>query len=377
MGMIDITNVINVGVSVAPTGLAAYNINNLACFTKDTPVVALTDTYAVYSSPSEVAAQWGSTSLTYKAALAVFSQSPNIISGGGLFIVVPMLTTPSTETLEDAITRAMTLFYFGGCSYAFTLGGTEAIDSAAVCEASGKLFFISTATQADLVGPTGLFYSIKDESYQHTRTLYHTDSDELNDFRWGYAGRAMSTNFSGVATASTMNLKTLAGVASDIDMTQSQLTAAAAVGADVYVNIAGQSCVLSHGANGFFDDIYNLDWIVGALEVAGFNFLRQTGTKIPQTEKGMDGLKSAYRRVLVQAVSNGFLSAGEWTGSDTFGKPEDFKRNISDFGYFIYSLPLTEQSVADREARKAPVCQVALKYSGAIHSSSVIVNFNK
>jgi hypothetical protein len=339
--------------------------------------VALTGDYAVYSSPSEVAAQWGSTSLTYKAALAVFSQSPNIISGGGLFIVVPMKTTPTTETLDDAIIRAMTLFYFGGCSYAFTLSGTEAIDSAAVCESSNKLFFISSSTQADLVGPSGIFYQIKDQGLVHARTLYHTDSDELNDFRWGYAGRALSTNFSGVSTASTMNLKTLIGVASDTDLTQTQLTAAAAVGADVYVNIAGQSCVLSHGANSFFDDVYNLDWIIGALEVAGFNFLRQTGTKIAQTEKGMDGLKGAYRQVLTQAVGNGFLAAGEWTGADTFGKPEDFKRNIKDFGFFIYSLPISEQSVADREDRKAPLVQVALKYAGAIHSSSIIVNFNR
>jgi hypothetical protein len=91
----------------------------------------------------------------------------------------------------------------------------------------------------------------------------------------------------------------------------------------------------------------------------------------------MDALKGAYRTVAVQAKSNLFIAAGEWTGSDTFGKPEDFKRNIKDFGYFIYSLPISQQSVADREARKAPVCQVALKYAGAIQSSTVIVNFNR
>jgi hypothetical protein len=91
MAMIDISNVINISVSTSPTALAAYNINNLVCFTKDTPVVSLgTDKYAVYASAAAVAAQWGSTSATYLAAQAVFSQSPNILSGGGLFIVVPM-----------------------------------------------------------------------------------------------------------------------------------------------------------------------------------------------------------------------------------------------------------------------------------------------
>jgi hypothetical protein len=187
----------------------------------------------------------------------------------------------------------------------------------------------------------------------------------------------MSTNFSAVNTAQTMNLKSLAGVSSDDAMTQTLLTAAKAVGADCYVNIAGQACVMSHGANEFFDDVYNLRWIIGALEVAGFNFLRTSGTKIPQTEQGMDGLKGAYRRVCSQSVSNGFIAPGEWTGSDTFGSPEDFKRNITDFGFYIYSSPVATQSVADRAARIAPTVQIALKYSGAIHSTNVIVNINK
>lgn len=374
MSMIDISNVINVSVSVAPTGLAAYSINNLVCFTKETPAVALTDDYAVYSSPSEVSTQWGPTSATYLAALAVFSQSPNIISGGGLFIVIPMV---GAETLATAVTRAMGLVYFGGFSANFTFDTAEALAAAAVAQTNRKLFFLGSAVDAELVGPTGAFYQVKDESYDQTRTLFHNDSDEIDAFVWGYAGRAMSTNFSGVNTTSTMHLKSIAGTASDADLTQTQIGQAVAVGADLYANIAGQSCVMSHGANGFFDDVYNLNWIVGALEVAGFNFLRQTGTKIPQTEEGMDALKGAYRTVAVQAKSSGFIAGGEWTGSDTFGKPEDFKRNIKDFGYFIYSLPISQQSTADREARKAPVCQVALKYAGAIQSSTVIVNFNR
>jgi hypothetical protein len=228
-----------------------------------------------------------------------------------------------------------------------------------------------------MTGPSGPFYQIEDKGYKHARSLYHGATGELDDYRWGYAGRGMSTNFSGVNTTNTMNLKNIVGVASDVLLTQSLVTAAAAVGADVYANVAGQSCVLCNGANGFFDDVYNLDWIVGALEVAGFNFLRTTSTKIPQTEAGMDGLKGAYRRVLVQAAGNRFIAPGEWTGADTFGDPEDFKRNIADFGYYIYSTPIASQSVADREARKSPVTQIALKYAGALHSSTVIINVNQ
>jgi hypothetical protein len=57
--------------------------------------------------------------------------------------------------------------------------------------------------------------------------------------------------------------------------------------------------------------------------------------------------------------------------------PEDFNRNIGDFGFYIYSLPVALQANADRIARLAPTVQIALKYSGAIHVTSVIVNVNK
>lgn len=385
MSMIDISNVINISLVVSPAGLAPYSINNLVCFTRDTPAQALGADYAVYASAADVLADFG-TSATYNAAVAVFSQAPNVISGGGFFIVIPMLTN---EVLEQAMVRAEGLVYYGACSHTYALGvsgptgytgatgdNLEAIRAMAVAESSGKLLFLSTALTADLTTP-GLAFKAKDLNYDHSRVLFHTVSAQLDPFRWGYAGRAMSTNFSGSNTTSTMNLKAISGVASDTGITQTLLTAAKAVGADCYVNIAGQACLMSYGANKFFDDVYNLDWIVGALEVAGFNYLRSAGTKIPQTEAGMDGLKGAYRRVLAQAVANGFISPGVWTGADTIGIPEDFKRNIEEFGFYIYSIPVALQPVADRALREAPVVSMGIKFAGAIHSSDVIVTVNQ
>jgi hypothetical protein len=134
---------------------------------------------------------------------------------------------------------------------------------------------------------------------------------------------------------------------------------------------------MSFGANSFFDDEYNMNWFTSALEVAGFNYLAQTGTKIPQTEEGMDGLKAAYADVCRRAVSNRFVAPGAWNSPDTFGNPEDFKRNISDFGFYVYSAPVALQSQADREARVAPLVQAAIKFAGSVHTSDVIVNINK
>jgi len=383
MTMINISNVVSISVIVPPAGLANYSVNNLVCFTKDTPDVSLgTDLYAAYASAAEVATAWGTDSNTYAAAVSVFSQSPNILTGGGLFIVVPML---AQEVLATALVRAAGYFYYGGAAATFAGGITgstgptgpiaESLEAAATAQTLGKLVFFAE-TEAATYGDNGLGYEVQDASYTKSRVLFHTNHAQAEALKWGYASRGMSTNFAGNNTTSTMHLKTLVGVTADTAITQAILTSLIAVGADCYPNVAGVAAVFCSGENGFFDDIYNLIWLVGALEVAGFNYLRTSGTKIPQTESGMDGLKAAYRRVCMQSVTNGFVARGTWTGSDTFGDPETFNRNIGDLGYYVYSLPVALQSAADRADRIAPVIQIAVKYAGAIHSSDVIVNIN-
>jgi len=134
--------------------------------------------------------------------------------------------------------------------------------------------------------------------------------------------------------------------------------------------------VFCSGKNSFFDQVYNLQWLVGALQVAGFNYLAQSSSKIPQTESGIDGLKGAYRKVCEQAVTNQYCAPGEWNSSTTFGIQSDFLQNITQRGYYIYSQPVALQSQAAREARQAPIVQLALKEAGAVHSSSVLVYIN-
>jgi hypothetical protein len=369
--MINITNVITISVSTPPAGLAPYSVNNLACFTKDTPVNVGITSYAVYTNPTDVLADWGSASKVYEAAVAVFSQSPNILTGGGKFIV--FINGPS-EDLATAIARVKDIIYFGGCSYTFSAGSSEVIDAAEYCQSVMKLLFIVSSTESDL--DSGLLFDLQDQTLTKGRGLYYSASAGANEMKWAYAGRGMSTNFNGSNTSQTMHLKQLPGVSSD-DISQTVLEKCKDVGADVYVAIAGRPSVMSYGKNSFFDDEYNLSWFVGALEVAGFNFLAQTSTKIPQTEDGMNGLKGAYRDVCRRAVSNRFVAPGTWNSPDTFGSPEDFKRNIADFGFYVYSAPVALQSQADRESRIAPLVQVAVKYSGSIHSSDLIININK
>ena len=87
---LDISNVINVSVVNAPVGLPNYNVNNVALFTNETPLNYIS-IYSVYNTASAVASDFGTSSLTYQMASALFAQTPNILSAGGQLYIIPMI----------------------------------------------------------------------------------------------------------------------------------------------------------------------------------------------------------------------------------------------------------------------------------------------
>jgi hypothetical protein len=240
-----------------------------------------------------------------------------------------------------------------------------------------KILFIASGT-AGIIASGELFADIFSAGNFKTRCLLYLTgtSVDVASYLGAYVGRAMSTNFYGSNTAQTMHLKTLATVEADENITQTILNRCAQIGVDTYPSFQGIGKVFCQGKNLFFDEAYNLAWFVAAIEIAGFNALAQSSTKVPQTEQGMEYLKGAYRKICNQAVVNGFVAAGAWNSSDIFGNQEDMLRNIAEIGYYIYSQPVSEQLQSQRALRRAPVIQVAVKQAGAIHSTSVIINVN-
>jgi hypothetical protein len=77
---------------------------------------------------------------------------------------------------------------------------------------------------------------------------------------------------------------------------------------------------------------------------------------------------------LSRAVNNGFVAPGIWNGPD-IGKLKTGMALTK--GYYVYAPLVASQPPAEREARKAPVIQVAGKLAGAVHSVDVIINLNR
>lgn len=456
--MLEITNVINISVAEAPQGLGEFNVNNVGLFTNEEPIEEWDDDWRAYVAASEVGADFGTDSETYKQAVAFFSQAPNVLNGGGQLIIFPVNTatdgviesftiaaTGSGYDVDDVLTvggagtggtlkvtavdgagRVLTAeLLTGGADYVVasaiattvapsggtgcTINVTAVEDHESLQDALERVqdlvFFVgfistflpatsddqialSNAVEAmtdkmwvfpqnDTSAIAGIFTAIKAASNRNTRCLIYTTSAlDSRLFAAAYAGRGFSTNFDQAGATETMNLKQLTTIEPDEGITQTLWDACKTAGVDAYVSYGGRSSVVSNGANQFFDQAYNLIWLVTQLQVAGFNALAQTSTKVPQTEPGVSILKGAYRDVCEAGLNNAYIAPGKWTSSETFGNQADFLANIAQRGYYIYSTPVADQSKEDREDRKAPVIRIAIKEAGAIQSSNVIVNVN-
>jgi hypothetical protein len=189
-----------------------------------------------------------------------------------------------------------------------------------------------------------------------------------------YMARAHVVNFNGENTALTMHLKELSVAAESY--TEGEITKAKNVGLDVYTTIKNTPCILTSGANDFMDNRYNLIGFQDALQTDLYNLLKQTGTKIPQTNRGMNLIIDQCEKTSKGFARAGVFGAGVWSSPDSFGDINVFKRAIEQNGYYWIYGALADQSQADREARKSTVIQGAVKMAGAVHSIDVIVNVN-
>ena len=490
--ILPISEVINITISQTPQGLTEPNVNSLAIFTNEAPVNPATyGAFGTFVSPAAVASAFGTNSVTAAMANAIFSQVPNVLSGNGQLVIIPLLSSVSATAgyftttsitanisniaavtngdlkvtvnsvvynlgnlnftgcttlaqiatiIDNALPAGVNVTVSGndlvftsdkvgststvalaayagsgtdltGATYLNTSAGTATAGAnssgetiqAALTRTSGLVFYcpfmtnlnledaaisaIATAVQAldnlffhhftSLTDIAGEITTIQQATEQKTRCLLYTPSQaSANLMKAAYAGRACSVDFDGSNTVSTMNLKTLATITPDPGISQSVYATLNAAGADAYVSYAGVPGVYCTGGNDYWDNQYANLALKFALETEAFNYLAQTNTKVPQTEPGMNGFKAGLITVMQQFVTNGELAPGAWNSSETFGDPQIFNQNIAQNGYYVYSQPVALQSAAARNARQAPLVQIAAKRAGAIQSANIIVVLN-
>ena len=189
-------------------------------------------------------------------------------------------------------------------------------------------------------------------------------------------GRAFTVNFLGNNTTITLKFKQEPGITPET-LTQTQAKTLTAKNCNMFVNYDNDTAIIQEGlmCNGdFFDERHGLDWLQNYVQNNLYNVLYTSTTKVPQTDPGITRLLTSVNGSLEQGKENGLIAPGVWNG-DPIGNLETGATLTT--GYYTYAPSVATQSQADREARKAPVIQCAIKLAGAVHFADVIINVNR
>lgn len=283
------------------------------------------------------------------------------------------IETLSPETKLEALTRLKSMVNVKGFMFIDKPTDTEAYQLAEYANANSCIGYDVFSDDSNLlVNTDNVVWNIKLAGLTAYRCLFSKSGNRK--FAASYMARTHVVNFNGENTALTMHLKTLS-IPSE-DYTQTQITAAKRVGLDIYTTIKDVSCVLTSDANDFVDNVYNLMSYIDGVQTDAFNLLKGTATKIGQVTHGVNQLIDTLEKTSGRYKRAAFIGAGTWSSPDFFGNYEEFTRSIEAKGYYWLAGSLSEQSQADRQARKSPALQNAIKNYGAIHSADIIINFN-
>ncbi|HAT1603042.1 DUF3383 family protein [Raoultella terrigena] len=374
---LPVSNVVNVDVIMSPVAATGRNFGALLILGTST-VIPVTERIRQYSAIEDIGDDFGVDSPEYEAATIFFSQSPKptLVYIGRWAKTLAEGEAGAVETLLQAVNASLQYTNWYGMAIADSADLVEAdvISVAAAIEASSlsRILAVTTADVNVLVaGNTdNIGYKLKAAGYARTFWQYSSSSKyaAISAF-----GRAFTVNFTGNNTTITLKFKTEPGITYET-LTTAQAAAIDAINGNVYVYYANDTAIIQQGvmANGdFFDERHGLDWLQNYVQTNLYNLLYTSTTKIPQTDAGVTRLMTNVEASLDQAVNNGLIAPGVWNGGP-IGQIESGDTLTK--GYYVYADAVANQAQSDREARKSPVIQAAIKLAGAIHYGDVQIN---
>lgn len=374
---LPVSNVVNVDVIMSPVAATGRNFGALLILGTST-VIPVTERVRQYSAIEDIGDDFGVDSPEYEAATIFFSQSPKptLVYIGRWAKTLAEGEAGAVETLLQAVNACLQYTNWYGLAIADSADLVEAdvISVAAAIEASSLSRILAVTTDDVNVLVAGntdnIGYKLKAAGYGRTFWQYSSSSKyaAISAF-----GRAFTVNFTGNNTTITLKFKTEPGVTYET-LTTTQAAAIDSINGNVYVYYANDTAIIQQGvmANGdFFDERHGLDWLQNYVQTNLYNLLYTSATKIPQTDAGVTRLMTNVEASLDQAVNNGLVAPGVWNGGP-IGQIESGDTLTK--GYYVYADSVDNQAQSDREARKSPVIQAALKLAGAIHYGDVQIN---
>lgn len=286
------------------------------------------------------------------------------------------VTGSPSESLVDAMTALLDFPNWYSAVLACDYTDEEVLAVAQTIEAASPSRILAvTLTDSAELDPnqiTSLGHKLKESNLQRTFTVYSSTSRYVAA---SVLGRMSTVNFEGSNTTITLKFKQCPSITAE-NLRTSQASALKKNNVNVFVKYDNDTQILQEGTmcgGWFIDERHGLDWIQNYVQNAIWNLL-YSSKKVGQDESGSTTLVTTVSNAIEQGVRNGLVAPGTWT-SDGFGVLE--RGDYLSTGYYVYITPLDEQSQADREARKAPPIQVAIKLKGAVHFVDVMINVNR
>lgn len=266
--------------------------------------------------------------------------------------------------------------WYALCPVSGAISDLAEIEAAGVIEAASPSRIIAFTTQntaeIDPAGSGSLGAQLKALGYNRTLVVYSSSSPVAAA---SVLGRMASVNFEGSNTCITLKFKQAPGVVAE-NLRTSQANALRAHNVNVFAAYQNDTAILQEGvmSGGWFaDETHGLDWLQNRVETDLWNLL-YTSRKVGQDDSGATAIISTINKSLEQGVTNGLIAPGVWNG-DSFGALET--GDTLSTGYYVYMQPFDEQARSDREARKAPPIQIAVKLKGAVHFVDVTITVNR
>ena len=205
-----------------------------------------------------------------------------------------------------------------------------------------------------------------------------TWSNTLDYKSMSVAGQICSRNLDAPRSSYTLKFKQLSGRTPD-NLNTAQYNELKRKQVNAYANYAGGRSFYGEGyvtgAYQWIDIPVYATWFSEKMQEDILAYISGAGTKIPQTNEGVNGLLGEMNAVCYAAINNGGVAPGEVSARQraeirTTTGDDEFDGHLN-AGFLNYISPLALQTQADREGREAPPAYCWLKLSGAMHRAVI------
>lgn len=379
-----VDKIIPVNVIISPSGLGYANFSSAFVYA-DTADLADAVTFAVntyrdYSTTAELAVDFDVDSDVYYIATRYFAQIPK----------PPQISVWMKDPLDTGIIDTANKSADEAWRYHQFFKAADLVEASALAlgdwgDANSRAVWAtySAAAILDPQSDTDVMAVLQSKGNRHMFAGFKSAAQVATDPTQTYAMCQLAAAFhkfrpNGLRTAITGEFQVLPGVMGD-DLSTTAYNALIAKNGVFFtqIELAGQTdnsrvinskSMSSYGE--FIDDVVNLDVLKNYLQVDGYNYIANAGTKRALDPRAYAGLLDVLGSTCKRFYDNGVLGTG------TYIDPMDGVSKVADYGFVIMSKPedVLGLSVAQKRARQYPLTTIYVVLARAGHVAEINVN---